>query len=100
MSKCRWCGKTTNGHKTYCDNVCMQNYKYNIERGEKGVIGTLCRYGAKILAVRVIKQAVSDKDFRWICSKNSDLFFDLAGITKEEIMNCFDDDLNLIRQKN
>lgn len=79
MSK--WYGNATNGHKNL-------------------IIGKLSRHGAKILAVRVIKQAVTDNDFQWICSKNSDLFFDLAGVTKEEIMNCFDDNLNLIRKKN
>lgn len=94
MAICKACGKQIKKTRQYCDKYCMRAYRLSKYGGNKCIIGKLCKYGAKELAVHMIKLALQDKDFRWIYSSQSNLFFELAELQKHEVMEGFDDDLN------
>lgn len=94
MAKCKVCGKQLKTKRMFCDTYCMRAYRLSKEGGNKCLIGTLCRSGAKELAVQVIKKALQDKDFRWIHSSRSDLFFAIADLEKWQVLEGYDDDLN------
>lgn len=87
--RCRVCGTFKHRH-----SVCPKCHK---PKQYPNMIGTLCRSGAKKISLAIIKQAISDKDFHFLYSSYSNLFFDLAEIQRSKLMDkCFDDDLNRI----
>lgn len=93
MAICKACGKNIKNGRIYCDTYCMQRYRLSNDGSNKCLIGKLCRSGAKELAVQMIKKALQDKDFRWIYSSRSDLYFALADLSKEQVLEGYDDDL-------
>lgn len=94
MAICKACGKNIKKNRLYCDTYCMQRYRLSRYGGNRCLIGRLCRSGAKELAVQVIKLALQDKDFRWIYSSRSDMYFALAELEKWQVLDGYDDDLN------
>lgn len=94
MANCKVCGKNIKRTRQYCDAYCMRAYRLSCGGGRKCVIGKLCRSGAKELAIHMIKLALQDKDFRWIYSSRSYLYFALADLSREQVMDGYDDNLN------
>lgn len=54
--------------------------------------------GAKTLALAVIKAAIRDKDLSFIYSKRSDLYFDLAEINRNQLMENYDEECKLLKK--
>lgn len=54
--------------------------------------------GAKSLALAVIKAAIRDKDLSFIYSWRSALYFDLAEIDRNQLMEKYDDECKIIKK--
>lgn len=99
MGRCVNCGGKIRSNYKYCSNSCLHQWHERLAGGGVSVIESICREGARALAVAVIRHALLEEDFRWIYSRDSDLYFDIADLQKHEVMDGYDDDLNKIYVK-